>query len=472
MIFNSIDFILFFPVVLILYWISGHKLQNRLLLVASLFFYGFWDWRFLGLLVLSSLVDFVAGLGIEKFADNPKKKKAFLIFSLISNLSVLGFFKYFNFFIENAVQFLSALGLNPDIHTLQIILPLGISFYTFQTLSYTIDVYRGELKPVRDIFDFALYVSFFPQLVAGPIERATRLLPQIQLPRQWNPVQFREGAFLILLGYFKKVFVADNIGDLVNSVFGMDDPSGGKITIALLAFFFQIYCDFSGYSDIARGLSKWLGFELMRNFNLPIFAVNIIDLYKRWHISLMSWLRDYIYLPLGGNRVSATRQHINNLFIFFISGLWHGASWNFIIWGLYNGILTSMYRILSPYFPKFGYDHIPAIYWTKYAFKATLTFCAFAFSGIWFRSESFEQSKLIFHNLFFEFGAWDNSLFQKLIRLTALLILVEISQFKSNDEFSIFKWKLPFRVGLYVALFYSILILGNFNKNEFIYFVF
>lgn len=472
MIFNSIDFLFFIPLVILIYWFSNHKLQNLFLLFASLFFYGFWDWRFLGLLILSSVVDYTAGIQIEKNFENAKRKKLFLIFSLVSNLGILGFFKYFNFFIENATQFFQIFGLHPSIQTLQIILPLGISFYTFQTLSYTIDVYRGELKPVLNFTDFALYVSFFPQLVAGPIERATRLLPQIQSARKWNFTQVQEGSFLILLGYFKKVFVADNIGDIVNSIYALDDPSGAKIFIALLAFFFQIYCDFSGYSDIARGLSKWMGFELMRNFNLPFFSVNVIDLWKRWHISLMSWFRDYVYIPLGGNKVSIARQHVNNIFIFFVSGLWHGASWTFIIWGVYNGLLTSIYRMLQPILPKLGGDDNPWIYWSKYTIKASFTFLLFVYSGIWFRGTSLEQGLHFTNNLFLHFGTWDQSLFMKVVRLVALLLIIEFSQFRKNDEFSIFRWKIGYRVLLYLSMFYAILIMGNFNKNEFIYFVF
>jgi alginate O-acetyltransferase complex protein AlgI len=472
MIFNSIDFLFFIPVVVLVYWISNHKIQNLFLLFASLFFYGFWDWRFLSLLILSSVIDYISALGIQKYENNSSYKRMFLTFSLVSNLGILGFFKYFNFFIDNASRILGVFGLHSSVSTLEIILPLGISFYTFQTLSYTIDVYRGELKPVKNFTDFALYVSFFPQLVAGPIERATRLLPQIQSPRTWNFIQVQEGTFLILLGYFKKVFVADNIGEIVNQIYAMPDPSGSKIFIALIAFFFQIYCDFSGYSDIARGLSKWMGFELMRNFNLPVFSVNVIDLWKRWHISLMSWFRDYVYIPLGGNKVSLRKQHINNVFIFFISGLWHGASWTFIIWGVYNGLLTSFYRIVQPYLPKFGGDNIKWIYWSKYSLKALFTFLLFIYSGIWFRGTSLEQGIHFTTNLFTEWGNWDQSLFMKVVRLLALLLLVEWSQFIKNDEFSIFKWKLGYRVVLYLFMFYAILIMGNFNKNEFIYFVF
>lgn len=472
MIFNSIDFLFFFLAVYGLYWTLGHKYQNRFLLLSSLFFYGFWDWRFLGLLILSTVVDYTAGWEIDKNRDNLARKKLFLTASILTNLGMLGFFKYYNFFVDSALIFLGELGLKPDIHTLQLILPLGISFYTFQTMSYTIDVYRDQLKPIRNFWDFGLYVSFFPQLVAGPIERATRLLPQIQMPRVWNSRQVQEGAFLILLGYFKKVFVADNIATLVNSIYSQDDPTGGTVFVGLVAFFFQIYCDFSGYSDIARGLSKWMGFELMRNFNNPVLSVNVIDLWKRWHISLMSWFRDYVYIPLGGNRVSQTRQHINNVFIFFVSGLWHGASWTFVIWGVYNGLLTSIYRIIQPWIPKLPGDDIPWINNSKNVGKMLTTFLFFIYSGVWFRSTSFDQAWTYTINLFTKFGSWEGGLFEKIIRLTLLLMIIEISQYRKNDEFSVFRWKVPYRVALYVSLFYAITILGNFNKNEFIYFVF
>lgn len=484
MVFNSLDFLFFFSVVYPLYWLLNHRLQNLLLLIASFFFYGFWDYRFLSLLLISSVVDYIAGLGIEKNKENTKLKKIYLLFSILTNIGILGFFKYFNFFTTQAIHLLNALGLKPSIHTLEIILPLGISFYTFQTMSYTIDIYRGELKPIRNFFDFALYVSFFPQLVAGPIERAKRLLPQIQTPRVWNLNQVQEGSFLVLLGYFKKVFVADNIGEIVNSIYSQPDPPGSAIFMGLIAFFFQIYCDFSGYSDIARGLSKWMGFELMQNFSNPLFAPNIIDLWKRWHISLMSWFRDYVYIPLGGNRVSKLRQHFNNIFIFFISGLWHGASWTFIIWGVYNGILTSFYRMYQDIKVKFTKPEIQTktnqntkliqqtITKIKVILSTIITFFAFSYSGIWFRSTSLEQGLHFTMKLFTDLAWWDSVLFEKIFRIVILLLLIEYSQFKNQNEFSIFKWNLPYRVILYVSLFYSIIIMGNFNKNEFIYFVF
>ncbi len=471
MVFNSIDFLFFFAIVYSVYWILSHRIQNLFLLAASLFFYGFWDWRFLSLLLLSSIVDYFAGIGIEKNSD---QKKLYLTLSVATNLGILGFFKYYNFFLESALQFLGFLELKPEIHTLEIILPLGISFYTFQTMSYTIDVYRGQLKPIENFLDFALYVSFFPQLVAGPIERATRLLPQIQSQRSWNLRQVQEGGFLVLLGYFKKVYVADNLGEIVNSVYTQEDPSGSTIFGGMIAFVFQIYCDFSGYSDIARGIAKWMGFELMQNFRNPLLAVNILDLWKRWHISLMSWFRDYVYIPLGGNRVSEMRQHLNNLLIFFISGLWHGANWTFVIWGIYNGILTSLYRWTSPVFQLRKSQTTINPFWGSVGHSASIlsTFFLFSYSGIWFRAKDINQAWEFTRKLFTDFYDLEGDMLYKIFRLTFLLIIIEISQYRKEDEFSVFRWKLPFRVALYMAMFYSVLILGNFNKNEFIYFVF
>ena len=349
MIFNSVDFILFFPVVYLLYIGFSHKKQNILLLIASYFFYGYWDYRFLSLLVLSTIIDYYASLGIEANRDNPTKKKYFLYISIFSNLGILGFFKYFNFFVKSAVSAFGAFGINMHEPTLNIILPLGISFYTFQTMSYTIDVYRGDLKPARNFLDFALFVTYFPQLVAGPIERATNLLPQITNERKITFENLKQGAFLVLFGFFKKVYIADNMATIVDPFFLSGDSlvtrTGAEAFLGATAFVFQIYGDFSGYSDIARGISKFLGIELIRNFNHPLFSQNINDFWRRWHISFMNWLRDYVYVPLGGKNDSEFRQHINSLIVFLLSGLWHGANWTFVLWGFFWGVVTSIYRI-------------------------------------------------------------------------------------------------------------------------------
>jgi len=428
--------------------------------------------RYLLLLFISSVIDYVASIGIENSEGNSGKKKLYLALSVCSNLGILGFFKYYNFFVVSAKDALGGLGFSVNPVLLNYALPLGISFYTFQTMSYTIDVYRGELKPVRNFFDFALFVSFFPQLVAGPIERATRLLPQVLAERTIHFEELKKGAFLCLLGFFKKVFVADNLSYFVDPVFSNPSATGFEVFIACWAFFFQIYGDFSGYSDIARGLSKFMGFELMRNFNLPLFSTNVVDLWKRWHISFMTWLRDYLYYSLGGSKVSAFRQHVNNIITFFVSGLWHGASWHFVLWGLYGGILTSVYRIIHPYIPRLPGDNIKPIFVFKLITKMFFTVGLFAISAVFFRAPEVSVSFLLLKKLFFGFGLIDPALFEKVFKVVILLILIEVHQYRNDDEFSIFKLNVGVRTLIYFAMFYSILILGNFNKNEFIYFVF
>ena len=315
------------------------KAQNLLLLVASYVFYGWWDWRFLGLIVLSTIVDFLVGIRIEEAPDKARKKR-WLWVSLAVNLGILGYFKYANFFIENWISAWDSLGVTMHASTLQVILPVGISFYTFQTLSYSIDIYRGNLKATRDPVAFGAFVSFFPQLVAGPIERATNLLPQITSPRTFTYKQGRDGMRLILWGMFKKVVVADSCAPYVDMCF--DNPeafSGATLILGAILFSFQIYGDFSGYSDIAIGTAKLFGFELMTNFKFPYFSRNIAEFWRRWHISLSTWFRDYLYIPLGGSRVSKPNAIRNVFVIFLVSGFWHGANWTFIVWGGIHALL-------------------------------------------------------------------------------------------------------------------------------------
>ena len=312
MLFNSLEFLVFFALVYGLYRVLGHRGQNRMLLLASYVFYGAWDWRFLSLILISTLVDYQAGLKIAS-SDQRGQKRFWLFCSVATNLSLLGFFKYFNFFAENLAGLFGLFGIQLDPVTLRIVLPVGISFYTFQTMSYTIDIYRGKLAPTRSLPDFALFVAFFPQLVAGPVERARNLLPQILAPRTVTREGFFQGCFLIGWGLFEKVFIADNLARIVDPVFATDGSWGGAtILLACYAFAFQIFCDFDGYSNIARGIGKCLGFEIMINFNLPYFAVNPSDFWKRWHISLSSWLRDYLDIPRGGIR-SGTWMTYRNL---------------------------------------------------------------------------------------------------------------------------------------------------------------
>tara|TARA_R110002074_G_scaffold393022_1_gene579156 strand:+ start:9260 stop:10693 length:1434 start_codon:yes stop_codon:yes gene_type:complete len=341
MFFNSIAFLLFLPTVFIIYWFllkRNLKAQNILLLIASYFFYGWWDYRFLILIALSTVIDYVVGLKLQDETVD-KKRKYLLALSLIFNLGMLGFFKYYNFFIDSWLDSWAILGIKMHASTMQIILPVGISFYTFQTLSYTIDVYRKKLIPTKNFINFATFVAFFPQLVAGPIERATNLLPQFSVKRSFSLERAKSGIHLIIWGLFKKIVIADSCATYVNAIFdNYQELNTLTLIIGAVYFAFQIYGDFSGYSDIAIGTGRLFGFELMQNFNYPYFSRDVAEFWRRWHISLTTWFRDYLYIPLGGSRTSK-RKLIRNVFIIFlVSGFWHGANWTFIIWGALHAL--------------------------------------------------------------------------------------------------------------------------------------
>lgn len=341
MLFNSFDFAVFLPIVFVLYWFvfnRSRRLQNLLLVAASYVFYGWWDWRFLSLLLFSSLLDYSVGLGLGR-QTHPGRRKLLLAISLAGNLGLLGFFKYYNFFIANFAAAFSLFGQPIQLGTLAIILPVGISFYTFQTLSYTIDVYRRDMEPARDWVAFLAYVSFFPQLVAGPIERATNLLPQFFRERTFDRTRAVDGLRQILWGLFKKMVIADSCAEHVNAIFGNCSAYPGSMRVLGAVFFaFQIYGDFSGYSDIAIGTARLFGFDLMRNFAYPYFSRDIAEFWRRWHISLSTWFRDYLYIPLGGSRGSVWMKVRNTFILFLVSGFWHGANWTFIAWGALNAL--------------------------------------------------------------------------------------------------------------------------------------
>ena len=350
MLFNSYSFWLFLAIVCAIHAVLGHRGRNWLLLAASYFFYACWDWRFLSLIWISTFVDYFAALGIGRDGASRKKRRAWLLLSLTANLGMLATFKYLGFFVTEFNRLLEATGIGFMAPTVDILLPVGISFYTFQTLSYTIDVYRGETQPTRRLGDFALYVAFFPQLVAGPIERSSHLLPQVLNPRPaCDENRFREGLFLVMSGLFRKVVVADNLARVSNAVFAMpsDELTAPLVLVGVYAFAFQIYGDFSGYSSVARGVSKWLGFDLMINFRQPYFATSPQDFWSRWHISLSTWLRDYLYIPLGGNRRGKIRTQRNLLLTMLLGGLWHGAAWTFVIWGAIHGLWLAVHRAIS-----------------------------------------------------------------------------------------------------------------------------
>jgi alginate O-acetyltransferase complex protein AlgI len=351
MTFHSLDYVVFFLVVTTVYWRLSHQWQNRFLLAASYLFYGWFEPWFCLLLAGTTVVDWFAGLKMDPdplvgdaTSARPdeavrSRRKWWLVLSLISNLSVLGFFKYFNFFVESVHAGLALLGVQTSLPVLQVVLPVGISFYTFQSLSYTIDVYRGRLRACRSLLDFALFVAFFPQLVAGPIERAEALVPRVLSPRVFNLVVARDALLLMAWGFFKKLVIADNVGVIANRVFSMKDPGFEMLWAGVFAFGVQIYADFSAYTDIARGTARWLGFDLMKNFDHPYLALSPSDFWRRWHISLSSWFRDYLYIPLGGSRHGLPRTLLNVMITFVISGLWHGAAWNFVLWGTFHGLL-------------------------------------------------------------------------------------------------------------------------------------
>jgi D-alanyl-lipoteichoic acid acyltransferase DltB (MBOAT superfamily) len=342
MLFNSIDFAIFLPIVFMLYWLLAKyplRAQNLLLVVASYVFYGWWDWRFLSLILFSTIVDYGIGIYLNKTVNKTKRK--YLLWTSIGvNIGLLMFFKYFNFFVDNFVTAFTFFGAEMNPISLNIILPVGISFYTFQTLSYTIDIYKRDLEPTNDFIQFAAFVSFFPQLVAGPIERAKQLLPQFNVKHKFDKIQATDGIRQILWGLFKKIIIADNCAKYVNLIFdNYETMSGSSLILGAILFAFQIYGDFSGYSDIGIGTARLFGFNLMQNFAFPYFSRDIAEFWRRWHISLSTWFRDYVYIPLGGSRGSILFQIRNVLIIFLVSGFWHGANWTFIAWGAVNALL-------------------------------------------------------------------------------------------------------------------------------------
>ncbi|VAW87146.1 Probable poly(beta-D-mannuronate) O-acetylase [hydrothermal vent metagenome] len=398
MIFNSVQFIIFFLVILSIYYCVNRNRQNTLLLIASYFFYACWDWRFLSLILISTLIDFQCGKRIHR-AKTQAIRKRYLIISLCVNLGMLGFFKYFNFFAESLETLGTSIGWQFDDVTLNIILPMGISFYTFQTMSYTIDIYRDKMRPTFRLRDFALFVAFFPQLVAGPIERASRFIPQITADRKITRRMIEEGLWLVLFGFFLKVFVADNLAKITNIAFSIDVPVSGDVAlVGVYAFAFQIFGDFAGYSCIAIGISKLLGFNLMTNFRFPYFVTNPSEFWRHWHISLSSWLRDYLYIPLGGNRGSTFAIYRNLFLTMLIGGLWHGAAWTFVIWGAYQGTILVVHKMFGPLLNRLQFESKfkKKIWWIARVFFMFQITCI---GWLIFRAESVDQIGDIMMNI-------------------------------------------------------------------------
>lgn len=474
--FNSLQFAAFIIIVFLLYLALKHKWQNRLLLVASCAFYAAWDWRFLGLVFISITTDYLCSLKIHA-SDDEKIKKRFLILSILINLSILGFFKYFNFFSANLAHLINLFGFTVHPYVLKIILPIGISFYTFKTMSYTIDVYTGKAEPTRSYLDYALFVSFFPLLLAGPIMRAGDLLPQIASKRKLTLDKFYEGSYLIFWGLFQKVFVADNLARwIVDPSFNSAPPYNGvKVLLVLYAFAFQIYCDFAGYSNIARGLGRCLGFDIIINFNLPYFATNPQDFWQRWHISLSTWLRDYLYSPISFSlrRWGAWSVAIALLATFFLCGLWHGAAWTFVMWGIYWGVLLILYAMLKPLLGiiKHSKNDMTGKIW--FWIKVAGFFQLVCIGWLIFRADSMAQAMQMLHSIIYNFhfarkiGIF--GLAASIIIYILLLLSIEIAQFAKKDPLVIFKFPAWLSCALYVIMYVLIVINTTSDARGFMY---
>ena len=468
MLFTSIEFFVFLPIVFALYWLLRRQLrwQNLLVVAASYLFYGWWDWRFLLLIAFTSACSYASGLLI----GSNRWHKTALWGNIILNLAILGLFKYYDFF---AVELANLLGCSGDSVMLHLILPVGISFYTFQALSYSIDVYRGKLEPTRDVVAFFAYVSFFPQLVAGPIERATNLLPQFHRQRQFDYAMAVDGIRQMLWGFFKKVVVADNCATFVDDICG-DFAGQSSINMAAAAALFsiQIYCDFSGYSDIAIGCAKLFGIKLMRNFNVPYFSRDIAEFWRRWHISLTTWFRDYVYIPLGGSRVAKWKVVRNTFIIFLVSGLWHGANWTFILWGAFHALLF-LPLILMGKNRKYT-DIVAADRWLpsiKELGQMLLTFVLAALGWILFRSQSIGEA-IDFYTSLFTGGLSGANLPMRTIVFVAIMLLVEWLQRKREHGLDMSGVRSGvIRYVFYVCVLALIFVFGVFNET-FIYFQF
>ena len=473
MLFNSFEFILFFAVITLAYRLLGRKGQNLLLLGASYFFYGCWNWRFLLLLFASTVIDFYCGKKIEVAASS-KHKRSWLILSLSANFGILGFFKYFNFFIGSLSGLLGSFGWHLDPFALKVILPVGVSFYTFQSISYIVDIYSNKIKPEKKFLDYALFVAFFPQLVAGPIERAGHMLPQYKTERKLTSLKNREGVWFIYWGFFLKVFMADNLARIVDLVFNQAGPVPGiEVALGSYAFAFQIFGDFAGYSFIAMGLARLLGFELMINFLFPYFVTNPRDFWKHWHISLSSWLRDYLYIPLGGNKKGTLNTYFYLFITMLLGGLWHGAAWTYVIWGIFQGLILIIHRVFRKKFPQKNdaSSAPPLIVLIKVLFMFHVT----CIGWLIFRANSFEQLSGFFHSLFFDLNARSDKAFYmaaQIVFYSALFLAVQIMQKSKNkltcllDLPGLSPWI------IYGAMFYLIAVWGEFGGKPFIYFQF
>jgi len=476
MLFNSIEFALFLPITFVIYWFvvgNNLKIQNLFLVAAGYFFYAWWDWRFLSLLILSSLIDFGIGLTLSK-TESKNKRKIILWLSILMNIGILGFFKYFNFFIDSFQDAFTFFGYQIEAHHINLILPLGISFYTFQTLSYTIDVYKGKMKATNDVVAFLAFICFFPQLVAGPIERAANLLPQFYKKRIFEYAQASDGVRQILWGLFKKVVISNNCSIYVAEIFtNYDSYSGSTLFLGTVFFAFQIYADFSGYSDMAIGTARLFGFDLMKNFNFPYFSSNIAEFWRRWHISLTTWFRDYIYYPLGGSLFSKWKTARNVMIIFLVSGFWHGANWTFLVWGFLNALY---------FLPSLLLERKKEVNSNKWSiqkpFKILGTFFIVCVAWVFFRapnvSTAFQYLNRLFSSSFFELPSILTPKLDMVYLMFNILFLIGIEWIQQEKEHGLDLKNVSTikRRILYLLVFSSILLFGTFGKEEFIYFQF
>ena len=475
MVFNSLQFVWFFLIVYAVYRAlpaiasvrTAHRAQNWLLLIASYYFYAAWDYRFLALLAASTLVDYSCGLLLGRMTDQ-RRRRIVIWISIGFNLAMLGFFKYFNFFADNLQSLFAAIGWQLDFVTVRILLPIGISFYTFVTMSYVIDVYRRQIGPTRNLVDFAVFVAYFPHLVAGPILRATALLPQIAKPRHISRDQMRDGLWLIAWGFFQKIFVADNLAPLSSLVFSPDAHlTGVNVLLGTYAFAFQIYGDFAGYSNIARGTSKLMGIELIENFRFPYLVVTPQAFWRNWHISLSTWLRDYLYISLGGNRGSRSKTRRNLLVTMLLGGLWHGAAWTFVLWGLYQAGLLIVYRQFE--------RAIEGLHGVRRFAAWLVMFHLTCYGWLIFRAPSLGKLAGLMRSLVFDFAPTTinvTGLLVPLLLYVTPLLVVHLVEARADDVLVVPRLRTVVRYSIYAATLYLILLFGNFGGSDFIYFQF
>jgi D-alanyl-lipoteichoic acid acyltransferase DltB (MBOAT superfamily) len=481
MLFNSLHFVFFFPVVAGVYFLLPSRYRGFLLLGASYYFYMCWEPRYILLIVTSTLIDYFAAQQISR-TERQKIRKLCLLLSLVANFGLLFAFKYFNFFSKSFAAAFSSFGFDVSATTLDVLLPVGISFYTFQTVSYTIDVYRGVQKPERNLAAFALYVSFFPQLVAGPIERASHLLPQFHEKYAFDYDRVRSGLLLMLWGFFKKLVIADRLAFYVTAVYDEPAAYGGlPFVLAIYFFTFQLYADFSGYADIAIGSAQVMGYDLRENFRRPYFSKSIAEFWRRWHISLSSWMRDYLYIPLGGNRVSKSRNLVNLFVVFLLAGLWHGANWTYVVWGGLHGAYLVVGAMTKEWRDAVASRFLPGrLMWVRTLWQVIVTFHLFAFSLVIFRARSLTDACLLVVSTVSDFKLKHPLLFEPLpvseivvgCAAIGILFVAQLLQRKGPVRERVAILPLPIRWTLYLALLFGTITFGMFTSEEFIYFQF